>query len=127
VRKLADLESREVLLAKMAGAMKASLTNAVYLFAAPLAQAARVVDALRQKAESDPSILRGGAGTPAPVAQEAPVAEETPVAGETPVAEEAPAVQDDVVVADLSAEDSPVEPEAAPAAEAVADAETTEG
>ena len=115
VRKLADLESREVLLAKMAGAMKASLTNAVYLFAAPLAQAARVVDALRQKAESDPSILRGGAGTPAPLAQQAPVAEE------------APAVQDDVVVADLSAEDSPVEPEAAPAAEAVADAETTEG
>jgi large subunit ribosomal protein L10 len=52
VRKLADLESREVLLAKMAGAMKASLNNAAYLFAAPLAQAARVVDALRQKVES---------------------------------------------------------------------------
>jgi len=55
VRKLADLESREVLLAKMAGAMKASLNNAAYLFAAPLAQAARAVDALRQKvAESAP-------------------------------------------------------------------------
>ena len=36
VTKLADLESREVLLAKLAGAMKASLSQAVYLFAAPL-------------------------------------------------------------------------------------------
>jgi large subunit ribosomal protein L10 len=56
IRKLADLESREVLLSKLAGAMKASLNNAAYLFAAPLAQAARAVDALRQKVE---------AGTPA--------------------------------------------------------------
>jgi large subunit ribosomal protein L10 len=56
VRKLADLESREVLLAKMAGAMKASLNNAAYLFAAPLAQAVRAVDALRQKvAEGAPA------------------------------------------------------------------------
>lgn len=53
VKKLADLESREVLLAKMAGAMKASLNNAAYLFAAPLAQAARTVEALRQKRESE--------------------------------------------------------------------------
>jgi large subunit ribosomal protein L10 len=52
VTRLADLESREVLLAKLAGAMKASLNNAAYLFAAPLSQAARVVDALRQKQES---------------------------------------------------------------------------
>ena len=51
VNKLADLESREVLLAKLAGAMKASLNNAAYLFAAPLSQAARVVDALRQQRE----------------------------------------------------------------------------
>jgi large subunit ribosomal protein L10 len=51
ITRLADLESREVLLAKMAGAMKASLTGAAYLFAAPLAQAARTVDALRAKVE----------------------------------------------------------------------------
>ncbi len=51
--KLADLESREVLLAKMAGAMKASLQNAVSLFAAPLAQTARLVEALRQKTEQE--------------------------------------------------------------------------
>jgi large subunit ribosomal protein L10 len=52
VDKLADLESREVLLAKLAGAMKASLFGAAYLFNAPLAQAARAVDALRQKQEA---------------------------------------------------------------------------
>ena len=52
VTKLADLESREVLLAKLAGAMKASLFQAAYLFNAPLAQAVRTVDALREKQES---------------------------------------------------------------------------
>ena len=62
IRQLADLESREVLLAKMAGAMKASLTKAAYLFAAPLAQAVRTVEALRVKLESE---------APAPVASDA--------------------------------------------------------
>ena len=51
VRQLADLEPREVLLAKLAGAMKASMSGAAALFVAPLAQTARVVDALRQKLE----------------------------------------------------------------------------
>ncbi len=56
IRKLADLESREVLLAKLAGAMQASLAKAVYLFAAPLSKAARTVDALRAaRAESAPA------------------------------------------------------------------------
>jgi len=52
VRKLADLESREVLLAKAAGAMKASLFGAAYLFQAPLSKAVRTVDALREKQDS---------------------------------------------------------------------------
>lgn len=52
VRKLADLESREVLLAKFAGAAKASLFGAAYLFNAPLAQAVRTVEALREKQSS---------------------------------------------------------------------------
>ena len=52
VGKLADLESREVLLAKLAGAMKASLFGAAYMFNAPLAKAVRTVDALREKQES---------------------------------------------------------------------------
>jgi large subunit ribosomal protein L10 len=67
VSKLADLESREVLLAKLAGAMKASLTQAASLFNAPLSQAARTIEALRVKAEADPSVLAGGAGTPAAI------------------------------------------------------------
>jgi large subunit ribosomal protein L10 len=53
IRKLADLASREVLLAKMAGAMKASLVNAVSLFEAPLSKTARLVEALRQKVDAD--------------------------------------------------------------------------
>ncbi|WP_270887420.1 50S ribosomal protein L10 [Pedococcus sp. 5OH_020] len=53
ITKLADLESREVLLAKLAGALQASLSQAVYLFAAPLSQTARVVEALRAKVEAE--------------------------------------------------------------------------
>ena len=49
VSKLADLESREVLLAKLAGAMKANLSKAAALFQAPLAQAVRTVAALEDK------------------------------------------------------------------------------
>ena len=52
IKKLADLESREVLLAKAAGAMKASLFGAAYLFQAPLSKAVRTVDALREKQDS---------------------------------------------------------------------------
>ncbi len=50
--KLADLESREVLLAKLAGAFKQSLFGAAYLFNAPLSKAVRTVDALRAKQEA---------------------------------------------------------------------------
>jgi large subunit ribosomal protein L10 len=84
IMKLADLESREVLLAKLAGAMKGSL-----------AKAARTFDALRIKLE---------AGAPAPVAAAAPapVAEEAPVVeAEAPVAE---AVVTEEVVAEVAAE-----------------------
>ena len=76
IAKLADLESREVLLGKMAGAMLASLSQAVYLLNAPLAQAARLAGALQAKAEQDPSILQGGAGEPVAAAAEEAAAEE---------------------------------------------------
>lgn len=76
ITKLASLESREVLLAKLAGAMLASLSQAVYLLNAPLAQAARLAGALQAKAEQDPSILAGGAGEPE-AAAEAPAADAT--------------------------------------------------
>jgi large subunit ribosomal protein L10 len=78
IEKLASLESREVLLAKLAGAMKAQMSSAAALFAAPLSQTARVLGALQVKAQQDPSVLAGGAGTPAPAAAEAPVEEEAP-------------------------------------------------
>ncbi|HET8559121.1 MAG TPA: 50S ribosomal protein L10 [Marmoricola sp.] len=68
IAKLADLESREVLLGKLAGAMLASLSQAVYLLNAPIAQAARLAGALQAKAEEDPTILQGGAGEPAAAA-----------------------------------------------------------
>jgi large subunit ribosomal protein L10 len=89
ISKIADLESREVLLAKLAGGMLASLSQAAALFQAPLAQTARVAAALQQKAEQDPSILQGGAGEPAAVAEE-PASEE-PVSAEEPADDEAAA------------------------------------
>ena len=72
IMQLANLESREVLLAKIAGAMKASM-----------AKAARTFDALRIKME---------AGAPAPAAEAAPVVVEE-VKAEAPVAE-APVVSE---------------------------------
>jgi large subunit ribosomal protein L10 len=66
ITKIADLESREVLLAKLAGALMASLTSAASLFSAPLSKTARLAAALQERAEQDPSILQGGAGAPAP-------------------------------------------------------------
>jgi large subunit ribosomal protein L10 len=78
IEKLASLESREVLLAKLAGAMKAQMSSAAALFAAPLSQTARVLGALQEKAQQDPSVLAGGAGTPAPATAEAPAEEEAP-------------------------------------------------
>ncbi|MGF3055923.1 50S ribosomal protein L10 [Microbacterium sp. YY-01] len=52
VSKLADLESREVLLAKLAGAMKASMSKAAALFQAPLSKTVRTVEALREKQDA---------------------------------------------------------------------------
>ena len=49
IRKLADLESREVMLAKLAGAMKANLSKAAATFQAPLTQMARLAAALQEK------------------------------------------------------------------------------
>ena len=104
IKKLADLESREVLLAKLAGAMQASLQNAVSLFAAPLAQAARVIDALRVKAEQEPGILAGGAGTaPAAEAVVEPGDEATPGESTEAALEESP-LEATEVTADVSAE-----------------------
>jgi len=114
VAKLADLESREVLLGKLAGAMLASLSQAVYLLNAPIAQVARLAGALQEKAEQDPSILAGGAGVPV-AAEEAPAVDpavdEAPVA-ETEVAAEADAEAPvDEVATEVTEEPAPETPE----------------
>lgn len=86
IAKLADLESREVLLGKLAGAMLASLSQAVYLLNAPITKAAQLAAALEEKAKQDPTILAGGAGAPAAVVEEP--AAEAAEAEEAPGAEE---------------------------------------
>ncbi|SHJ38791.1 LSU ribosomal protein L10P [Tessaracoccus bendigoensis DSM 12906] len=75
VLKLADLESREVLLAKLAGAMQANLAKAAYMLAAPLAKGARAFGALQTAAEANPSLIGGAGSAPAAVASD-----ETPAA-----------------------------------------------
>ena len=65
VLKLADLESREVLLSKMAGAMKGSLAKAAGTLAAPLSKGARLFGALQSKAAEDPNIIAGANAAPA--------------------------------------------------------------
>jgi len=95
IMKLADLESREVLLAKLAGAMKGSLAKAI-----------RTIDALRAKKEATE-------GAPAPKAEavvEAPVATEAPaeVVAESPaevVAEATP----EAPAAEAAPEETPAE------------------
>ncbi|QXJ23655.1 50S ribosomal protein L10 [Actinomadura graeca] len=86
VTRLADLESREVLLAKLAGAMKGSMANAAALFNALPTQAAQLAEALRAKREA------AGETAEAP-ADDAPAAEAP--ADDAPAAEagtaEAPA------------------------------------
>src|SRR6201985_2720457 len=64
INKLADLESREVLLARLARAVVASLAQAAALFQAPLSKAARTIEALRMHVEAG--------SPPAPVAESAP-------------------------------------------------------
>jgi large subunit ribosomal protein L10 len=60
VSKIADLDSREVLLAKLAGAMKGNLAKAAGLFAAPASQVARLAAALQEK-----KAAQAGADAPA--------------------------------------------------------------
>ena len=85
ITKIANLESREVLLSKLAGAMKAKQSQAAALFAAPLSKTARTIAALQAKLES-------ASPTPAAVApakvEEAPAAEEAAVVEEVVATEE---------------------------------------
>ncbi|MGV9820018.1 50S ribosomal protein L10 [Nocardia xishanensis] len=53
VEQIADLETREVLLAKLAGALKGNLAKAAGLFAAPASQVARLAAALEEKKRTE--------------------------------------------------------------------------
>jgi large subunit ribosomal protein L10 len=82
ITKLADLESREVLLAKLAGAMKAKMSQAAATFNALPTQLARLAAALQEKKAAE-----GGADAPA---ADAPA----PEGGADAPAAEAPAAED---------------------------------
>jgi large subunit ribosomal protein L10 len=77
VNKIADLDSREVLLAKLAGALKALPTRAAGLFQAPLSQMARLAKALEEKKPAGEAPAEEAAEAPA-VATDAAPEEETP-------------------------------------------------
>ena len=93
VERIADLESREVLLAMLAGAMKANLSKAAALFNAPVSQMARLAAALQEKKAAEAPAEAAAPEAPAPEAPapEAPAAEasadaattETPAEAET--------------------------------------------
>src|SRR5437764_13915374 len=68
VKKIADLESREVLLAKLAGALKALPTRAAGLFQAPLSQMARLAKALEEKKPAEVAAAVSEASAEAPEA-----------------------------------------------------------
>ena len=84
IMKLADLESREVLLSKLAGAMKGSLAKAI-----------RTIDALRLKKEAE----SGSPVVVAAVSEATPVSEATTTTDEAVVSEVAP-ITDEAVVPD---------------------------
>jgi len=82
VERIADLESREVLLAKLAGAMKANLSKAAALFNAPASQVARLAAALQEKRAAEAPAEAAPPAAEAPVEAAAPAAEAEPT--ETP-------------------------------------------
>jgi len=90
ISRMADLESREALLSKLAGALLASLQSAAYMFNAPLAQAARALGALQDQLgqAADPA----AAEAPGPAGDEAPdpAADPAPDKAPDPVTDEAP-------------------------------------
>ena len=88
VTKIADLESRDVLLAKLAGALKALPTRAAGLFQAPLSQMARLAKALEDKLAAEaPAAEAPEAATPEAATPEAATDADTApaeAAAETP-------------------------------------------
>lgn len=94
VTKLADLESREVLLGKMAGAMLATLTKAAVVLNALPSQVARLAAALVEKRTEDegaPAVSESADPADAVDAAETATAEPSDAAAEPAATETAPA------------------------------------
>lgn len=77
VHHIADLQSREALLGKVAGALQAPLAKAAALLNAPMTKAVRAADALREKREregggSDTATATSPSTSPAPESTEEP-------------------------------------------------------
>ena len=91
VRQLATLESREVLLARLAGLLQASAQQTVSLLAAPLRQVATMTAALRDKRAEEGPAAQGSAAEPpqGPAAPAAEAAVPTTDANDTGAAEAA--------------------------------------
>jgi large subunit ribosomal protein L10 len=89
VERIADLESREVLLAKLAGAMKANLSKAAGLFNAPASQMVRLAAALQEKRAAEAPAEAAAPEAAAPAAEAAAPEAEVPAAEAEPT--EAPA------------------------------------
>jgi large subunit ribosomal protein L10 len=83
VNRIADLESREVLLAKIAGILKALPTRAAGLFQAPLSQMARLAKALEEKKPAEAAVAPPADAVEAPAA-DAAVAAPADAITETP-------------------------------------------
>jgi large subunit ribosomal protein L10 len=83
VNRIADLESREVLLAKIAGILKALPTRAAGLFQAPLSQMARLAKALEEKKPAEAPVAPPADAVEAPAA-DAAVAPPADAITETP-------------------------------------------
>jgi large subunit ribosomal protein L10 len=119
VRKLADLESRDVLLAKVAGALQGILQQAISLVSAPLSDAARLFAALEKAAAENPSLLASAPETtPEPTNEELAV-EATP---EPTNAELAVDATPEPTNEELAAEATPEPTNEEPAAEAASPA-----
>jgi len=110
IRTLADLESREVLLAKFAGGMLAPAQQMVTVLGAPIRQLAQLLGALEAKLASDPDAARGGDGAaatdpPPAAAGDAPAsaaADDAPATTDEPATGAAPA-------ADVAADEAPAD------------------
>ena len=107
ITKIADLESREVLLAMLAGAMKALPTRAAGLFQAPLSQMARLAKALEEKKPAEAvAVDSEPVADSAPAAVDAEPAEAAGEASNAEASDAAPAEASDAA----PATESPAEP-----------------